>query len=139
MRRLRRPRSLLEEPVINLTPLIDVVFVILIMFIVVAPLLELERVELADGPSSDQESVHPIHEKSAIAIHVFADNLIAYNQQPVTLKELENHLLVAKKINPKARPQLFHDRKATFGTYQSVKNAVERAGFSQMDVILKPE
>ena len=34
----------IEEPTVNLTPLIDVVFVILIMFIVVAPLLELELV-----------------------------------------------------------------------------------------------
>ena len=32
-----------EEPVVNLTPLIDVVFVILIMFILVAPLLEADR------------------------------------------------------------------------------------------------
>lgn len=38
-----------EEPTVNLTPLIDVVFVILIMFIVIAPLLDLDRIELAQA------------------------------------------------------------------------------------------
>ena len=50
MRRKRRIfNSVTDESIVNLTPLIDVVFVVLIMFIVVAPLLEMEQVELADG------------------------------------------------------------------------------------------
>ena len=39
---------------------------------------------------------------------------------------------------PEARPQVFHDKKAEFGTYQAVKNAAEEAGFSHIDIILKP-
>ncbi len=39
---------------------------------------------------------------------------------------------------PRARPQLYHNRNAHFGTYQSVKNATEMAGFTQLDIILKP-
>lgn len=137
--RQKRYRSALEEPTINLTPLIDVVFVILIMFIVVAPLLEIDRIELAEGGATEHDVSQSVQEKSPIVIHVFGDNLIAFNQRPVSLKELDTHLADAKKYFPQARPQLFHDRKATFGTYQSVKNAIEKAGFSQMDVILKPE
>ncbi len=137
---MRRSRhSTLEEPTINLTPLIDVVFVILIMFIVVAPLLEIERVTLADGPPPTHDSVHPIKEKSPIAIHVLGDNTILYNQHIVSLRELETALSAAKIQMPSIRPQLYHDRKASFGTYQSIKNSVERAGFSDLDVILKPE
>lgn len=137
--RRRYQSTVLEDPQINLTPLIDVVFVILIMFILVAPLLETDRIELADGPAADQESILAVQEKSPITIHVFADNTITYNKHPVSLKDLHSHLCVAKKQHPTVRPQLFHDRKATFGTYQSVKNTIEKAGFSQLDVILKPE
>lgn len=126
-----------EEASVNLTPLIDVVFVILIMFIVVAPLLEIDRVELAAGPplASDHLQIN----KSSITIHVLADNSILLNQQPVTLEQLKTGLTMAKKRWPEAFPQIFHDRQATFGTYQAVKNAVEATGFSEMDVVLKPE
>lgn len=121
----------------NLTPLIDVVFVILIMFIVVAPLLEMDHVELASGPPLDSEHMQ-LH-RSSITIHVFADNTITLNQQPVTLERLKNGLVTAKQKWPTAFPQIFQDNRATFGTYQGVKNAVEAAGFSEMDVVLKPD
>ncbi len=134
-RRLTPP---IEEPSVNLTPLIDVVFVILIMFILVAPLLEVDRIELADGPSDKLEASIEVHETSPITLHVHRDNTIWLNSRKITLDQLPRLLSEAKKKYPKARPQLFHDRKAHFGTYQTVKNAAEQAGFSEMDILLKP-
>lgn len=128
----------IEEPNINFTPLIDVVFVVLIAFIVIAPLLELDRVELADATSAAQDKSISVQEASPIAIHVKQDNTIAINGQAVTLGQLTESLKQLKKRYPNAKPQLFHDKKAHFGTYQTVKNAAEAAGFQQMDVILKP-
>lgn len=127
-----------EEPTVNLTPLIDVVFVILIMFIVVAPLLELDRVDLADAAVNPLEGTVHVQENSPISVHVRKDNTIWFNNRQVTLAELTDRLKSAKKQYPKATPQLFHDKQAQFGTYQSVKNAAESAGFKQMDIILKP-
>ncbi|MDP1880678.1 MAG: biopolymer transporter ExbD [Parachlamydiaceae bacterium] len=127
-----------EEPTINLTPLIDVVFVILIMFIVIAPLLELDRIQLAEGPSMPLATVQSAQETSQIAIHVHKDNTIWFNHQSVNPLELKKILEEAKKNFPQANPQIYHDKEAHFGVYQSVKNAVEMAGFSQMDVILQP-
>jgi biopolymer transport protein ExbD len=136
MRRKKRSSSS-EEPIVNLTPLIDVVFVILFTFIVVAPLLEVDEVQLAGAGSA--KSKHTTPEKhSPVAIHVFGDDSIAYNQEKCSLSQLEMKLRGAKRKYPGVRPQLFHDKKATFGTYQGVKNAVESAGFSELDVILKP-
>ena len=127
-----------EEPTINLTPLIDVVFVILIMFIVIAPLLELDRIELAEGSSEETGSSIAAQENSQISIHVFADNTIEFNRKRVLLSQLPQLLREAKTRFPSARPQIFHDRRAPFGTYQEIKNATEDAGFQQMDIILKP-
>ena len=127
-----------EEPTVNLTPLIDVVFVILIMFIVIAPLLELDRVDLADAPKTMLNAAASVQESSPITIHVHEDNAIWFNDRPVTPKELVSLLKEAKVTYPQIHPQIFHDKKAQFGTYQSVKNAAEEAGFSHIDIILKP-
>lgn len=130
--------AVIEEPTINLTPLIDVVFVILIMFILIAPLLELDLVELADGPPAQLNHKHTVQESSPLSIHVHKDNSVWFNSKPVTMAQLTEQLKQAKARYPKTNPQVFHDKRAHFGTYQSVKNAVEEAGFSQMEIILKP-
>lgn len=127
-----------EEPAVNLTPLIDVVFVILIMFILVAPLLEIDRVELAFAPEEHSEESLAAQESSPIAIHVHKDNSVWLNSQKVKVEQLGSLLKQAKKKYPQARPQVFHDKRAQFGTYQAVKNAAEQAGFQTMDIILKP-
>ncbi|MEI6241786.1 MAG: biopolymer transporter ExbD [Chlamydiota bacterium] len=123
-----------EESLINLTPLIDVVFVILISFILIAPLLEIDHVGLSfSGPSSEST----LNGKSPITIYVRDDNSVWINRRLVTIDELTRILGEKKKQFPSEIPQLFHDQKATFGTYQSVKNAAEVAGFSQLDVVLQ--
>lgn len=126
-----------EEPTVNLTPLIDVVFVILIMFIVVAPLMELDHVELAEA-SAKTEDVSAVTDASPITIYVRKDNTVWMGEEKVHVEQLLFRLKQAKIEFPKARPQLFHDKSAYFGTYQSVKNAVEMAGFKEMDIVLKP-
>lgn len=129
-------RSRIEEPSINLTPLIDVVFVILIMFILIAPLLKTDQIELANASNGSMKE--EAKEASPIAIHVQKDNSIQVNGRIVAIQHLQRELKVLKAKFPKARPQLFHDRSAYFGTYQNVKNALEEAGFEQLDLILKP-
>ncbi|HRD55111.1 MAG TPA: biopolymer transporter ExbD [Parachlamydiaceae bacterium] len=125
----------IEEPLINLTPLIDVVFVILIMFILMAPLLELDRIQLSSGKESHST---PLQESSSLTLHVHADNSVFFLGKPIRLEQLTAVLRKAKKEYPKASLQLFQDKTAHFGTYQSVKNAAEEAGFDQLDLILKP-
>lgn len=125
-----------EEPQINLTALIDIVFVVLIIFILIAPLLERDRVELAQAPKLNAPL--SVQEASSIAIQVQRDNTVWLNSEPVRIEQLYNRLLNLRRKLPGAKPQLFHDKKAEFGTYQSVKNALEEAGFSELDVVLTP-
>ena len=127
-----------QEAMINLTPLIDVVFVMLIMFIIVAPILEMDQVELAPGSSNASEVSSTTLENNPITLHVRKDNQILFNKEKVSLTELKNRLKEAKKKYPKASPLLLHDKKAFFGTYQGVKNAAEEAGFKELNVVLSP-
>ncbi len=125
----------IEEPLINLTPLIDVVFVLLISFMLIAPVLEIDLVELAPGgPSSKKEAAN-----TPLAISVRADNSIWYQGKRIHLAELEKALKVEKLRHPHQTPQLIPDKKAHFGTYQEVKNILELCGFEQMDIVLQPQ
>ena len=126
----------LEEADMNLTPLIDVVFIVLIIFIIIAPMLELDRIELASAAYTKEESGAP--ESSSLSIHVKHDNTIWFGSKCVNPHELTELLRQTRLSIGNRVPQLFQDKRATFGTYQIVKNAVEDAGYPQMDVILKP-
>lgn len=140
MAKLFRSKALpFEEPTVNLTPLIDVVFVILIGFILIAPLLEIDHIELANGPLSAGLETDPVSSQSPITLHVRQDNTVYFKGQPVLIPQLSALLQNAKKQHPDAIPQLLHDKKAYFGTYQEVKNALEAAGFEQVDILLKPQ
>lgn len=128
-----------DEPLINLTPLIDVVFVVLISFMIIAPVLDTDRVQLAPGMANRSKD-HLSHESAdVLTIIVKADNSIWVDRRRIALADLEKWLHREKKIHPRAIPKLIHDSRAQFGTYQSVKNRIESCGFEEMDVILQPQ
>ncbi len=124
-----------DSSVINLTPLIDVLFVILVTFILIAPLVKSDQIDLAQASISQNHTP----KASCIAIHVKKDNsLWIEGRRAKDSKELIDYLIQKRKLFPKEVPQVFHDQKATFGTYQMVKDCLERAGFKEMEIILQP-
>lgn len=127
-----------SDATVNLTPLIDVVFVVLIMFILVAPLVEIDRIQLARATSEKKSDVIPFQESNQLKIHVYKDNTIWLNGVFLSLDELKQRLKEVYRMNPTLSPQLFHDKEAFFGTYQSVKNIAEEVGFESLDLILQP-
>jgi biopolymer transport protein ExbD len=127
-----------EEPLLNLTPLIDVVFVVLILFILIAPMLEVDKVELAPAAATENRKNVSHPETTSFDIHVREDNSIWVRSNKVSPELLLTFLRKEKAVRPSQVPQLFHDKRAQFGTYQTVKNAVELAGFEELNVILQP-
>jgi biopolymer transport protein ExbD len=136
--RARRNSVQEEGPTVNLTPLIDVVFVILVMFILIAPILEIDNISLADAPTKAKDVTVVEKDSSPIVIHVKPNDSILFNGRMTGIAVLQERLIEEKKIYPHAKPLVFHDRRAQFGTYQHVKNAVESAGFHEMDIVLAP-
>ena len=138
MRRRQFYRSGHEESdEIDLTPLIDVVFVVLITFILIAPLLRLDQISLPSSGSGEKMSVSP-QNKSGISIRVQRDESIVLNDKPINLTDLPKTLSDLRMTFPTEVPKLFQDEKSSFGMHQSIRNALEEAGFDEMDVILKP-
>lgn len=126
------------EELINLTPLIDVLFVVLIMFILIAPLLDLDRIQLAEKGEQTHEMV-PVNNNRPLKIFVHRDDSIWLGKHLLTIDALATTLIELKKFHPDEIPELYCDEKASFGAYQKIKNSIEAAGFEQLDVILKRE
>ncbi len=131
----RRDRSA-DEPIMDLTPLIDVVFVVLVGFVLVAPLLDHDRVQLARrNPELGASSYDG---QSGLEIKVTADDSIYVGGKQMDTSQLA---LVLKRLlleNPKVIPTLVQDQRATFGRYQEVKQICECCGFEQLDIVLQP-
>lgn len=139
MRRHQTPLSdeeSLEEPLVNLTPLIDVVFVVLIAFMLIAPILNIDSIQLSAGEASNKKEL-PSIANHPFSIAIRSDNSIWFQGEKTTLKKLQIELTEEKKRRPKEIPQLIPDAHAHFETYNQVKNIIEACGFQQMDIILK--
>lgn len=134
--RRKKGHQQLEEPTINITPLIDVVFVVLIMFIIIAPILEKDRIELSkNGPNTKNSK---IESTSNLNIHVNAKNELYLNKKLISIDLLEPSLKKLKKSMPATIPQVYYDKKAYFEFFEPIKCALESAGFTDMDLILEP-
>ena len=125
-----------EEPLVNLTSLIDVVFVVLISFMLIAPVLDIDSISLApSGPASKKEV--SAGQTNSLTITIRADNSIWFHGQVMSLETLEKHLRL-EKIRTNISPQVIPDAHSHFEIYCQVKNILESCGFEQMDIILRP-
>jgi biopolymer transport protein ExbD len=121
---------------LNMTPLLDVLFVLLILFILVAPLLKIDRIQLVVS-KEDAKNVKTANfqTKSLIVIEVDKTNRIWVNDQQTNLEDLPKTL---RAINaPKTTiPILLQDKKSEFGVFETIKQILESQDFKQLDVLL---
>lgn len=126
-----------SEPQVNITPLIDVVFVVLISFILIAPLLQIEEIELSKG--GEQTKALENAEKSRIQVQIDANNEVRLNKILAKEDHLPQLLCAWRARWPaKRRALVFCDHRASFGTYQRVKCTLEGAGFEHLELVLIP-
>lgn len=132
---MKKRRSFHEqEELINLTPLLDVLFVVLVMFILITPLINTDNIDLTKVEMQKNDS--SMQDQDNLKILVHRDNTIAINNKKVTYSELK---LIANKIRNHNQVQLFCDQKANFGTYQRIKSMMQEAGFKELQVVIDHE
>lgn len=134
----RRYNSLFSEEneLINLTPLLDVLFVILILFIIIAPLMNIDKIELAESSSKTLSSTS-MEDRNAISIYLHADDTVSIGTKKVEPHALRYVLEAIHKQNKETLPRLFIDKKCSFGTFTETKDLIEDCGFSSLDLVVK--
>ena len=122
-----------DEPVLNLTPMIDVVFQLLIFFMVATTFLdpekemEIELPEAFSGASADTES-------DEVVINVFADGRVIVSGQEVTSDDLLDTLKARARANPQTPVTIRGDRLVQHHFIVSVMDACGRAGLLNLSV-----
>ena len=130
----RKGHSSLAEA--NLTPLIDVLFVVLILFLIIAPMVNIDPIKLANSKAAKSEQ---FDEANCITVRIFNDQTVSVNKKHIAFENLTKALKDRRGAQDKQRLLVLCDKKAHFETYQGVKEAAESAGFAQMDIALNPK
>jgi biopolymer transport protein ExbD len=115
---------------INLTPMLDVVFIMLIFFIVTAVFVKEAGVRV-DKPSAVNALAQ---DKVSILIAITANDKIWINRQEVDVKAVRSIVEKLHSENPKGTVSIQADQKAKAGVTLDVMDAVRKAGVPQVAI-----
>jgi biopolymer transport protein ExbD len=116
---------------INVTPLVDVMLVLLVVFIVTAPLLT--HAIPINLPKT--EAVAPVERKDPLVVSIDDKGKVFINKDEIRADLLEFNLQAAKAKNPDVRVQLQADNGVNYGEVARAMASIERAGISKLSVI----
>ena len=125
-RRTRFDEAGTMQAAINITPLVDVVLVLLIIFMVMVP-------QMQKGPDVDlPHTARPAHQgdsKSRILVSIDDAGRLWINDQPIEAEQFGDRLRAAVAAQPKSKVVIRGDAKLNFREVRQVMLAVEQAGF----------
>ena len=132
----RIERTTMDPPMseINMTPLVDVMLVLVVIFIITAPLmassirLDLPRTDAAK-PSDAPKFVTVVLDKGG---RTFVDD------KPVAPAELAERLALAARDNPEMEVQLRADQAVPYGRVVEVMAAAQKAGLNRVGFVADP-
>jgi len=123
---------------IDLTPMLDVVFIMLIFFIVTASFVKEVGLDVNLPPKNDQPP--PPDAPENILVRISADNQIWFRdengERRVDERQVRSNIQTLRAALPKAAVIIQADRKASAGTYVAVQDAALEA--NAPNVVLVP-
>ena len=136
MRRYSQRSNLSTLSEINITPLLDLAFVLLIIFIITTPLLE-NSVNLS-LPSSNavKAAVDPAKVQT---VSIDRNAALTFNEEPVDAETLAARLTSLKNANPEAAVIIRPDRELPVQKLIAVMDLMQRAGISKVGIATKAE
>jgi len=124
-----------EEATIDLTPMLDVVFIMLIFFIVTATFVKEAGVEVSK-PAVD-ETIISQAKKASVLVAITEDNQIYINQEPLDVDAVGPTIELLLAENPKGTIVIQPDKEADVVVYAKVQDAVTRAGAEKVIMALE--
>ncbi len=122
-----------EEPTLNLTPMIDVVFQLLIFFMVATTFLDPEKEIEIELPEAESGTVSEA-ETDDLVINVFADGHIVLSGQELSRDDLLQRLRGAAANDPQTAVTIRGDRLVHHEHIVAVMDACGRAGLLNLSV-----
>ena len=136
MRRFSDRPTLHTLTEINITPLLDLAFVLLIIFIITTPLME-KSVNL-EVPTSG-EANQSVDSSTMQTIGIDRENVITLNDEIVDLSTLESRLISLHEKKPEAPVIVRPDKSLTVQQLVSVMDVLQRAKISKVGVATRSE
>jgi biopolymer transport protein ExbD len=125
--------SIMSE--INMTPMVDVMLVLLIIFIITLPVIQQAvKVDLPKANSARNE-VKP----ESVQVSIDAKGQIYWNSTPVTLKAYNENADKASQEDPQPEINLRADKSVQYDYVAKVLAASKRAGLTKLGFITEPD
>jgi len=119
---------------INVTPLVDVMLVLLVIFIITAPLLA--RALRVDLPRADAPPA--VVQPTTIRLAIEADGALRWDGEPITGEQLDQRLADAVRQAPQPELHLGADRAVRYEHVAAVLAAAQKAGLKQIGFVTEP-
>ena len=119
---------------INVTPLVDVMLVLVVIFIITAPLLA-SSIKL-DLPRSEAAKPGDVPKFVTLALDKSGQTYL--NDQPLALADLAKHLLKTGSANPDTEVQLRADAAVPYGRVVEVMGLAQKAGLNRIGFVAEP-
>jgi len=131
MRRYSQRQNLSTLIEINITPLLDLAFVLLIIFMITTPLLE-SSMNLVI-PSSGTKNP-PINMSHVQTVSIDRTDTIRFNNQMIKLEALTTELVQLKQTNPDIAIVIRPDRDLPVQKLIGLMDALQRAGITKVGI-----
>ncbi|NBB92987.1 MAG: biopolymer transporter ExbD [Gammaproteobacteria bacterium] len=132
---MARRHATKDEPEINITPMLDIVFIMLIFFIVTTSFIRETGVEV-NKPEALTAEPRP---QGNVLIAIRDNDEIWMNKQQIEIHEVKSEVERARAENPESAVVLIADRGARTGMLVQVMDQVQSAGINRISVSAEPE
>ncbi|CAG4902640.1 ExbD/TolR family protein [Paraburkholderia gardini] len=120
---------------INMTPLVDVMLVLLIVFMVTIPVIRhAVKIDLPHA-SSQKEETKP----AQVTVNVEADGTVLWDNTPVTDDALRAKIAAAAQVTPQPELHLNADRKVAYEKVAEVMSAAQAGGLTKIGFVTEPK
>ncbi|MEI6033189.1 MAG: biopolymer transporter ExbD [Verrucomicrobiae bacterium] len=136
MRRYSSRQSLQTLSEINVTPLLDLAFVLLIIFMITTPLIENSLDLVVPSSSTSKTSPNPAE---VVTISIDKNDVMKLNAEVVTAGDLESRLAVLHAQAPATAVVVRPHRDLAVQKFVSVMDILQRIGITKVGVMTHPE
>ena len=126
-----------DDTKIDLTPMLDVVFILLIFFVVTATFLSETSISAASSDNNNSDQPPPDDEKKNILFEIGANNelILNGNPRPIIATQIRSHIDQLKAENPAASVIIQPNVSSDVATLVMVMDAARQAGMTNISIV----